>query len=538
MKIGLFLSRDNGTISQSVKLDALAREFSHLPAVRVVESFFTHADQVSIQKDIAEKGLDAVVLAGDSPEYFRKALGGAQFLDILEKCGINRNQIAFANVREHAAIAYAGDSAHATSKARLLIKVALAKVVMCPPMKSITVTPRKTVLVVGATPGSLVAASNLLRKDYRVILVERKPSLPAQSELDRSVQPIMSDILSRNKLTILLNSNVTDVSGWCGDYKVTITDANGSTDIAVGGIILGVGDDTDWLADLKPMLQLDTDDDGNILIEENSAAVGRTRDPGVCFIASDRTENRLLSECNGARAAVLTLTTLLDQGEILHSVRVSAVDENVCGGCATCVKTCAFSAAGMDLSRKLSIVDATRCKGCGNCVVACPTGARDLITFPSDYVIHAIDTLRDGVTGGNDSSILALVCSGAGYTAFDAAVALPASKERPAYPVNCLPLQVECGGSIDTQYVLHAFHKGFDGVALVICQDCHCHHVVGNTDMERRISVFREVLRSRNIDDERMRIVKVSHHDAEQLRDELAAFSKDLTAAGVAEEVR
>jgi len=91
-----------------------------------------------------------------------------------------------------------------------------------------------------------------------------------------------------------------------------------------------------------------------------------------------------------------------------------------------------------------------------------------------------------------------------------------------------LPIQVECGGNIDTLYILKAFSRGFDGVALTVCRDGHCYHVVGNTDMERRIGLFREVLRSRNIDAERLRVINVSPHEGELFSSEIRSFCDEL----------
>jgi len=169
-----------------------------------------------------------------------------------------------------------------------------------------------------------------------------------------------------------------------------------------------------------------------------------------------------------------------------------------------------------------------RCKGCGNCVVACPTGARNLVSFPEDFVIKAIDVLSEGISDDTEPRVLAILCNGCGYPAADAAGEL--SKQVPGsnYSPSVMPVQVECGGNVDTLYVLKAFSSGFDGVALSVCRDGHCYHVVGNTDMERRIGLFRDVLRSRNINAERLRIIHVSPHEGELFSREIRSFCEEL----------
>ena len=144
MRTGLFLSRDDGTISATLDVDALAKTYSFLPAAKVYDSFFRYADQQSMLNTVSESKLDAVVLAGNSPRYFQKVLGGNFILDVLKGQGINENKIAFANIKEQVALPHQGDKEKATIKARLLIDVALAKVETSPRIKSIVVEPRRS----------------------------------------------------------------------------------------------------------------------------------------------------------------------------------------------------------------------------------------------------------------------------------------------------------------------------------------------------------------------------------------------------------
>jgi coenzyme F420-reducing hydrogenase delta subunit/NAD-dependent dihydropyrimidine dehydrogenase PreA subunit len=284
------------------------------------------------------------------------------------------------------------------------------------------------------------------------------------------------------------------------------------------------------LRQLRPKLQLDLDAEGLIRDDRASGSVGRTRDPGVCFIPPRSQLGDLAGVTAWASAVVLALTTLLDRHELDHPVYVSEVDEDVCGGCGTCVKTCAFAASGIDVALGLSTIDARRCKGCGNCVVACPTGARDLITFPESHIIAAIGILSKVAPVPDEPHVLALLCNGCGYPAADVAGELASSTEASGYSANVMPLRVECGGNVDTQYVLEAFKDGFDGVAVSVCRDGHCHHVVGNTDMDRRLGLFREVLRSRHIDAERLRVIHVAPHEGQVFTEEIQGFCRDLQA--------
>lgn len=527
METGLFLSRDEGNISDVIDVDLLSNNFTELSTTKVYDSFFSAQSQKSILKTIKQKNLKAVVFAGNSPKYFENVLSGSTIIDKVKKLGINKNKIGFANIREQVAFCVKGENGDATHKAKLLIDVALNKVEVRHEAKTTHIPARKSVLVIGANAGGIFACNELLNKGYRVFLIEKGTSFLSYSEANDIIQPSLALLQANKKAEIHFNSKLVDVSGHCGNLLVKVGIDDVIQEIWVGGIILSIGNDRELTKELKPLLALDTDDKDRIRGRNRIGAIGSTMNPGIWFVPATK-EPTLDSELNGASIAVLSLTTLLDQNEIEHSELISEVDETACGGCGTCVKTCAFSASSIQLEDKLSVIDSEKCRGCGNCVVACPTGARDLITYPKDYIVNAIKIMSKKVNDADDPKILTFLCNGCGYPAADLAGALAVSDPTLQYSSNIMPLHVECGGNIGTQYILEAFHHGFDGVALTVCRDGHCHHIVGNTDMERRMSLFRAVLRSRHIDDNRVRIIKISPHQGKLFSEEIQSFSKDL----------
>lgn len=526
MKTGLFLSRHGGAISETVDVDSLSRLYSNLSVAKVYDTFFRYKEQMDILETVDAHGLDSLVFAGNSPKYFDMILGGRMILDALKKRGINENKISFANIHQQVALSHKGERAKATQKAGLLIDVALTKVEMSPNIKSITVSPRRSVLIVGTTPGGIIAAWELLTKGYRVFLIERGPSLSIPTDMEENIMPTLSAVQSSDRSQILMQTEIKDVSGYAGQYKIVLMTPSGEDEILIGGIILSMGNDTEWIKALRSKMRFGIDQDGSVAQE--TMLIGQTNDPGIWFLPGHRGVANLADEVSGASRTVLSLTSLLDANEIAHSLLISAVDEKVCGGCGTCVKTCAFAASNIDLSRKLSVINPERCKGCGNCVTSCPTGARDLVTFPTKYISAAISLLSRGVANGHDPRILAVLCKNCGYTAADSAGELVSRTEGQKLSLNVMPFLLECGGNVDTQYVLEAFSHGFDGVALFICRDGHCHNIVGNTDMQRRLGLFRAVLRSRDIRDERLRIVPVNCHEGQAVIEELQSMGEDL----------
>ena len=93
MKIGIFLSRDNGTISNTIDIDGLAEIYSELEFTKVYDSFFDYDDQKDLLKAVDHNELDNIILAGNSPKYYERVLNGTHVIEALKSRGINDNRI-------------------------------------------------------------------------------------------------------------------------------------------------------------------------------------------------------------------------------------------------------------------------------------------------------------------------------------------------------------------------------------------------------------------------------------------------------------
>lgn len=528
MRKGLFLTRHQGVISDVVDVDGLARAYADLTVTKVYDQFLDPNDLRDMLARVKAHSLNAVVVAGYSAHLLETSKAGKTILGALKSCGVNPNRVAFANICEQVALTHGGQRENATRKAHLLIEAALAKVDFCPEAATVAIRPKRAVVVMGTTATGLMAARELLSKNLNVILIDTASSWRIANRQDETLAALCTQVQSDPNARIFLESDLADMSGWAGDYQIVLSTPYGARTFPVGAVLLCPGDDLQWLARLQPKMRLALDDEGYLLNAAGTRSSGETRDAGIWFATPSGAANGLMAEAEAVRQAVSAIAELLDKPRIEHPLLVSEVNEALCGGCGTCVKTCAFSASGIDGNRKLSVIDPQRCRGCGNCVTACPTSARDLVSFPSLYVHKAIEILSQGVPIQNEPKILAFLCKNSGYRAADLFGRQYPQNGGGSYSPNVLPLAMECGGQIDTVYLLKAFKEGFDGVALVVCKDRHCHNLVGNTDMERRVGLLRAVLRSRRMDDNRMRIMHVSPQEGQRLNDELMAFSAEL----------
>ena len=511
MPLGIYLSRCTGRVDGVVDIDAVLSEADGLASVvRVVDDLFDPAVAERIVRDISDAELDAVVLAGNSIEHHTKSLSGGHLKQRLVEAGLNPNRIVTANLLEQVALAHPDDPAGATTKAVAMVKVAAMRALMAEPIEAHTSVPRQSVMILGVTSEALVAAQRLLLLGYSVILADRGDGAERAANA-RLIRATAGLVLGHPKAQFVDDSRLLDGDGWVGDYRITLDSPAGRSTFHVGGILLARPDLPEWIEELRTHFKVDIDDEGNARSLSPDTHPAETVDPGIMVVPVRRKDTIERDKVSAADSAAIALVLALSSAHTVHYQDTSAVDETLCGGCASCVRTCAFGACSIG-EDGFSHVDVRRCRGCGKCVVSCPVGARDIVSSPHDYLLAAVRELAATPVEGD--RVLGFLCGGCGYPAADGASEVIAERGE-GYPASFLPLRIPCGGRLDTLYVLEAFKAGFDAVCVYRCREGHCHNLIGNLDMDRRINLLRTVLRSRGLDDARLRIVDISPFEGE-----------------------
>jgi heterodisulfide reductase subunit A-like polyferredoxin len=101
-----------------------------------------------------------------------------------------------------------------------------------------------------------------------------------------------------------------------------------------------------------------------------------------------------------AQAAAARAATLVAQDTIETGGRVAVVDETLCVGCLTCVRTCPYDAprivanlTGVGNILGAAQVETAICHGCGSCAAACPAKAIELMHYKDSQVLAKVDAL-------------------------------------------------------------------------------------------------------------------------------------------------
>ena len=230
MNIGLFICDCGKNISGTIDNKRLIEYFSDYPDVHVFRETYLCSEKglTTIKEEIEEQNIDRVVIAACT---FK--LHGTLFRETIEKAGINRFLIAFANIREQNSWVHTNQPEKATQKAIDQIKMAIAQVRLLQPLElqSAEITPN--VLIIGGGIAGIKAALVIADAGYKVYLVEREPTIGGHMALfdktfptlDCSIcvlGPMMTEVNEHPNIELLTYSEVKDVDGYIGNFEVKV----------------------------------------------------------------------------------------------------------------------------------------------------------------------------------------------------------------------------------------------------------------------------------------------------------------------------
>ena len=75
----------------------------------------------------------------------------------------------------------------------------------------------------------------LLEKGYRVHILEKWDSIQKQDDIKEDLQPTITAIKTNERAKFFFETDLIDFYGWCGDYKITLSDLVEEKVITVGG---------------------------------------------------------------------------------------------------------------------------------------------------------------------------------------------------------------------------------------------------------------------------------------------------------------
>jgi heterodisulfide reductase subunit A len=250
-RIGVLICHCGINIGKYVQVPLLAEYVRALPNVIHCEDnlYSCSSDsQARIKELIINHKLNRFIVASCTPRTHE-----ALFQETCQEAGLNKYLFEMVNIRDQCSWVHMGDLEGATQKARDLIRMAVAKARLLQPLKEELLKITPTALVIGGGIAGMSAALNIADQGFKTYIVEKENILGGNLNYLNVLYPVeesASDFLDRTikkvemheNIQVFLNSQVTKVKGYVGNYIVRVNDSQEKPqELSIGTIIVATG---------------------------------------------------------------------------------------------------------------------------------------------------------------------------------------------------------------------------------------------------------------------------------------------------------
>jgi heterodisulfide reductase subunit A-like polyferredoxin len=256
-RIGVFVCRCGNNIGGVIDVPAVKEYAASLGAVVLAdENLYTCSQdtQEKIKKAIEEHKLNRVIVASCSPRTHEPL-----FQETIREAGLNRYLFEMANIRDQCSWVHMHDKEDATSKARDLVRMAIANARLIRPLEELTKGVVKRGLVIGGGLSGMTAALGLAEQGFEAVLVEKENELGGNlrrlyttldgKDVQKYLEATKGRVRNHSKIQIFTDAHIKDFSGYVGNYKTSLTIGPGAAtrEIEHGVTVVATGGE-----ELKP----------------------------------------------------------------------------------------------------------------------------------------------------------------------------------------------------------------------------------------------------------------------------------------------
>lgn len=230
VKIGVYICDCGTNIASTVNTKVVAEYAKTLPNVVHAENLkysCSKPSQMRIQADILEYNLNRVIVASCSPHMHETT-----FRNTVQGAGLNKYLFEMANIREQVSWV-TDDIDSATKKAKDLVRMAVRRAALLVPLDPNTVGSIPKAMVVGGGITGITASLALGKLGFETILVEKESTIGGKmAQIDKTfptqdcsaciLTPKMAEVADHPNVTIYSKAEVTNVSGYVGNFEVEI----------------------------------------------------------------------------------------------------------------------------------------------------------------------------------------------------------------------------------------------------------------------------------------------------------------------------
>ncbi len=251
-RIGVLVCHCGINIAGVLDVEELTNYAASIPNVVVSKNNMfacSSTGQDEMVELIEEHKLNRLVVAACTPRTHEPI-----FRETCARIGFNPYMLEMVNIRDQCSWVHSKQPAEAQEKARALLRMGVARARHLEPLYEGEVSMTRAAVVIGGGIGGIQAATDLAVQGFPVTLVEKtgrpggrlvSPNLkylypnlrPAADVLKEKLQR-----LERSGARICLNTEVENITGYVGNFEVTLKGDTNET-IPAGAIILAFGAD-------------------------------------------------------------------------------------------------------------------------------------------------------------------------------------------------------------------------------------------------------------------------------------------------------
>jgi heterodisulfide reductase subunit A len=248
-RIGVFVCSCGINIASVIDVEAVRDYAQELPHVAYVENSLFACSQDTqelIKERIKEHNLNRIVVASCTPRTHEPT-----FQETIKEAGLNKYLFQMANIRDQGSWVHMHVPEAATQRAKDQVRMAVAAAALQPPLQEFDLPVTKAGLIVGGGVAGMEAALGLAGQGYDVALVEKKDFLGGHARKLNStwngeaVQPYVDELVQRvtdhPKIDVHLNSEITEVQGFVGNFTSIIASEGRQTEVKHGAAIIAIG---------------------------------------------------------------------------------------------------------------------------------------------------------------------------------------------------------------------------------------------------------------------------------------------------------
>lgn len=250
VRIGVFVCHCGTNIGGFVDVPGVIEYVKRLPGVvHAEQNLYLCADDGlrAIKAAITDHHVNRIVVAACTPRthapLFRSACRDA---------GLNPYLFEYVNIRDQCSWVHMNEKEKATSKAKDLLRMGIAKAALLEADEDISVDVEPSALVIGGGIAGMTAALSLAKQGFQVYIIEKESELggmlknlhslfPSYQNSAQSLKPILDEVRSTEKITIMVSSVIQDLKGFIGNFDVIVNRNGEEIPLRVGTIIVATG---------------------------------------------------------------------------------------------------------------------------------------------------------------------------------------------------------------------------------------------------------------------------------------------------------